>query len=206
LTITEGGYCLHPVTGEFDPGESVLRDLRPGSPPATAFGLLVEALARRRSRGAAPFTVVSCDNIPGNGDVARRMFAAFARLRDPALGDWIHDEVRFPNSMVDRITPATTDEDRAAVADLLGVVDRWPVVCEPFLQWVLEDDLGGDGPALEHVGVQLVTDVRPYELMKLRLLNAGHQALAHLGHLSGHRYVHEAARDPLLVAFLRSYL
>jgi mannitol 2-dehydrogenase len=124
------------------------------------------------------------------------MLAAFARLRDPAVGDWIEQEVRFPNSMVDRITPATTDEDRAAVAGLLGVDDAWPVVCEPFTQWVLEDDFGAGRPPLERAGVHLVDDVRPYELMKLRLLNAGHQALCYLGRLNGYRYVHEVAADP----------
>jgi mannitol 2-dehydrogenase len=207
LTITEGGYHQNPATGEFDPrSEAVRRDLRPGAVASTAFGLLTEALRRRRERGTAPFTVMSCDNIEGNGTVARRTLAAFARLRDPALGDWIEHEVRFPSSMVDRITPATTDDDRAAVAALLGVADAWPVVCEPFTQWVLEDDLGAERPALERVGVQLVDDVRPYEVMKLRLLNAGHQALCYLGRLSGYRYVHEVAADPVFAAFARAYM
>jgi mannitol 2-dehydrogenase len=207
LTITEGGYCQHPDTGEFDPGcDAVLRDLRPGAAPTSVFGLMVQALIRRRSRGTAPFTVMSCDNIEGNGDVARQTLAGFARLYDPELGDWVEREVCFPNSMVDRITPATTDADRAAVADHLGVLDGWPVVCEPFSQWVLESTFGGARPPFEQVGVQLVEDVRPYELMKLRLLNAGHQALGYLGHLCGHRYVHEAATDPLIAAFVRGYL
>ena len=207
LTVTEGGYNVHPVTGEFDTrNEAVLRDARPGATPATAFGLVTEALVRRRDRGQAPFTVMSCDNIQGNGDVARRMFTAFARLREEKLADWVQDEVRFPNSMVDRITPVTTDEDRAMLAQRFGLEDAWPVVCEPFVQWVLEDHFGSDRPALENAGVQLVEDVGPYELMKLRLLNASHQAMCYLGYLSGYRYAHDVAQDPLFAGFLRSYM
>ncbi|MGY1683550.1 mannitol dehydrogenase family protein [Geodermatophilus sp. SYSU D01176] len=207
LTVTEGGYNVDPVTGEFDATEpGVVRDLRPGAVPATSFGLVTEALARRRDRGLPPFTVLSCDNVQHNGDVARRSFAAFATLRDPELGAWVEREVAFPNSMVDRITPATTDDDRAEAARLLGVEDRWPVVCEPYTQWVLEDRFGLGRPPLEDVGVQLVDDVEPYELMKLRLLNAGHQALAYLGALAGHRMVHEVAQDPLFVRLLLGYM
>ena len=125
-------------------------------------------------------------------------FTAFARLRDPALGDWVESEVRFPNSMVDRITPATTDEDIAEVRERFGIEDAWPVVCEPFTQWVLEDAFSAGRPPYEEVGVQVVDDVEPYELMKLRLLNASHQAIAYFGHLCGYRLVHEAAQDPAL--------
>jgi mannitol 2-dehydrogenase len=207
LTITEGGYNANAVTGEFDAEEpDVAHDLGPGAVPRTAFGLVAEALARRRARGVAPFTVLSCDNIPGNGDLARRSFAAFAALRDPELGRWVAEQVAFPNSMVDRITPATTDDDRAVLARRFGIDDLWPVVCEPFTQWVLEDRFGCGRPPLEQVGVQLVDDVAPYELMKLRLLNAGHQVLAHLGRLVGYEYVHEACQDPLFRQFLLGYL
>jgi mannitol 2-dehydrogenase len=156
--------------------------------------------------GFAPFTVASCDNIQHNGDVARRSFAAFATLRDPELGAWVEREVPFPNSMVDRITPATTDDDRAEVARRFGIEDGWPVVCEPFTQWVLEDRFSLDRPPLEDAGVQLVGDVEPYELMKLRLLNAGHQGLAYLGRLAGYELVHDAAQDPLLRRFLLGYM
>jgi len=207
LTVTEGGYNLHPVTGEFDADNAtVMADLAPGAAPSTSFGLLVEALVRRRERGLEPFTVMSCDNIQGNGHVARRMFTAFARLRDPDLGAWISDAVHFPNSMVDRITPVTTDDDRAVLADRFGVEDAWPVVCEPFTQWVLEDEFGLGRPALDDAGVQLVSDVEPYELMKLRLLNASHQALGYLGYLAGYRYAHEVCRDDTFVAFVRGYM
>ena len=207
LTITEGGYNFNQATDEFiadEPG--VVADLQPGATPSTVFGYVVEALDRRRRRGFAPFTVMSCDNIESNGRVARRMFTAYAALRDPGLAQWITENVHFPNSMVDRITPVTTDEDREQLRARLGVVDRWPVVCEPFSQWVLEDDFSLGRPPLERVGVQMVDDVAPYELMKLRLLNAGHQAIAYFGHLLGHRYVHEAAADPRLGAYLRAYM
>ncbi|HUR05482.1 MAG TPA: mannitol dehydrogenase family protein [Nonomuraea sp.] len=207
LTVTEGGYNIHPVTGEFDARAPAIRaDLEPGARPATVFGLVTEALRRRRDRGTPPFTVMSCDNIQGNGDVARRTFTAFARLADPEFAAWMEREVAFPNSMVDRITPATTDEDREAVARRFGVRDEWPVICEPFTQWVLEEHFPGGRPPFEEVGVQVVADVEPYELMKLRLLNAGHQALAYFGFLSGHRYVHEAASDPAIAAFLLAYM
>jgi mannitol 2-dehydrogenase len=207
LTVTEGGYNVSDITGEFDadnPG--VLRDLAPGAVPRTTFGLVTEALRRRRQRGLAPFTVVSCDNLPGNGELSKRVFTAFARLRDPALGDWIEEAVRFPNSMVDRITPATTDADRAEVAGRFGIDDRWPVVCEPFVQWVLEDDFAAGRPPYEDAGVQLVGHVEPYELMKLRLLNGSHQALCYFAYLAGYRLVHEAARDRLFQAFLLGYM
>ncbi len=207
LTVTEGGYNVHPVTGQFDAAEpSVMHDLEPGAVPVTVFGLVAEALARRRDRGLDAFTVMSCDNLPGNGDVAREMFSSFARLRDPQLAAWMEREVRFPNSMVDRITPVTSDADRVVLAERFGVDDAWPVVCEPFTQWVLEDSFGDERPELEQAGVQLVDDVEPYELMKLRLLNASHQALCYLGYLSGYRYAHEVCQDPLFATFLRSYM
>ncbi len=207
LTVTEGGYNFSAVTGEFDADDpDVISDLQPGAALRTTFGLVTEALVRRRERGVGPFTVVSCDNIQHNGDVARRSFAAFARLRDPDLGAWVEREVPFPNSMVDRITPATTDDDRAEVARRFGVEDRWPVVCEPFVQWVLEDRFPLGRPPLEDAGVQIVDDVEPYERMKLRLLNSGHQALAYLGSLVGYRLVHEAAQDPLFQRLLLDYM
>jgi mannitol 2-dehydrogenase len=184
LTITEGGYTLDNVT----------------------FGLISEALQRRRERGVGAFTVMSCDNLPGNGDLTRRVFTDFARLRDPELGDWVEREVAFPNSMVDRITPVTTDADIAVLRERFGLVDRWPVVCEPFTQWVLEDAFSAGRPPYEDAGVQLVGDVEPYELMKLRLLNASHQALCYFGYLCGYRLVHEAAQDPLFQTFLRGYM
>jgi mannitol 2-dehydrogenase len=207
LTITEGGYNISDVTGEFDaatPG--VLADLEPGAVPRTTFGLVTEALRRRRERGAAPFTVMSCDNLQGNGRLARRAFTAFARLKDPDLGGWVERQVSFPDSMVDRITPVTTDADRAEITERFGIGDRWPVVSEPFTQWVLQDAFTAGRPPYQDAGVQVVGDVEPYELMKLRLLNASHQALCYFGYLCGYRLVHQAAGDPLFRAFLLSYM
>ncbi len=207
LTVTEGGYNVDAVTGAFDPSNAAVRaDLEPGAAPATSFGLVTEALVRRRARGTAPFTVMSCDNIPGNGDVARRSFAAFAALRDPELGEWVQRDVPFPNSMVDRITPATTDVHRAELARRFGVEDGWPVVCEPWTQWVLEDRFGSGRPPLEDVDVQVVADVEPYELMKLRLLNGSHQAMGYLGTLAGHTFMHDVCQDPLFRRFLHDYM
>jgi mannitol 2-dehydrogenase len=207
LTITEGGYNINDLTGEFDASnEDVVRDLAPGAVPRTVFGLVIEALRRRWKRGLAPFTVMSCDNLQDNGYRSRRAFTAFARLRDPELGDWVEREARFPNSMVDRITPVTTDADRAEVRERFGIEDQWPVVCEPYTQWVLEDAFTAGRPRYEQVGVQVVDRVEPYELMKLRLLNGSHQAMAYFGYLCGYRLVHEAAQDPLFQAFLLGYM
>jgi mannitol 2-dehydrogenase len=207
LTVTEGGYNFHHVTGEFNADNpDVLHDLQPGASPRTTFGLVTEALARRRERGLAPFTVMSCDNIQGNGDVARKMFTAYANLKDHDLGTWVAENVPFPNSMVDRITPVTTDADRESVAADFGVEDAWPVVCEPFEQWVLEDHFSLGRPPFEDAGVQLVEDVEPYELMKLRLLNASHQGMCYFGYLAGHRYAHEVAQDDLFAQFLLDYM
>ena len=149
---------------------------------------------------------MSCDNIQGNGDVAREMFTAFAALKDPELGAWVTENVPFPNSMVDRITPVTTDEDRKAIAEEFGVEDGWPVVCEPFEQWVLEDRFSLGRPPFEKAGVQLVGEVEPYELMKLRLLNASHQGMCYFGYLAGYSYAHEVAQDPLFAQFLLDYM
>lgn len=207
LTITEGGYNISDVTGEFDvTNPDVIADLEPGAVPRTTFGLITEALRRRRKLGLAPFTVMSCDNLQGNGHLSRKVFTTFARLRDPELGDWVDRETRFPASMVDRITPVTTDADRAEVRERFGIDDLWPVVCEPYTQWVLEDTFTAGRPAYDKVGVQVVDQVEPYELMKLRLLNGSHQALCYFAYLAGYRLVHEAAQDPLFRAFLLGYM
>ena len=207
LTITEGGYHLQRATGEFDGASPAVQDdLAPGAVPRTVFGFIVAALRRRRRDGVPPFTVMSCDNIEGNGNVARSVLGAFADLAEPGLGDWLRDAVAFPNSMVDRITPVTTAADIGRLADEFGVADAWPVVCEPYVQWVLEDDFPAGRPRWQDCGVQLVTDVRPYELMKLRLLNGGHLALAYPAALTGYRLVHEATADPVIAAFVTDYL
>jgi mannitol 2-dehydrogenase len=167
--------------------------------------VLVEALRRRRAQGVPPFTVLSCDNVPGNGNVARRSVVAFARRKDPELGEWIAQHIAFPNGMVDRIAPVTSDNDRIQLAERFGIADAWPAVCEPFTQWVIEDRFPQGRPPLDHVGVQLVDDVEPYELMKLRLLNAGHQALCYFGYLAGYRFAHEVMANDLFPRLLQGY-
>jgi mannitol 2-dehydrogenase len=207
LSVTEGGYSINDTTGEFEPRAlDIIHDLKPNTVPFSVFGLITAALAQRREHGTAPFTVMSCDNIQGNGNIARKALVSFARLKDSDLAGWISDNVAFPNSMVDRITPVTTDADRAAVTENYGFADAWPVVAEPFEQWVLEDTFTTGRPPLEEVGVQIVDDVEPYELMKLRLLNASHQVMSYLGYLSGHRYVHEVCTDPLFTDFILGFM
>lgn len=207
LTVTEGGYHVNQVTGEFDPkGAALEADLAGGGLPQSVFGFIAEAARMRRDAGTTPFTVMSCDNLPGNGDVAKKMILAFARMKDPELADFMEANVPFPNCMVDRITPVTQQADIDDLAERFGVADAWPVVCEPYTQWVLEDHFSDGRPAYEEVGVQIVADVVPYELMKLRLLNASHQALCYLGYLSGYRYAHEVCQDPLFVKFLLGYM
>lgn len=207
LTITEGGYNISDNTGEFDSSNpDVVHDLEPGTLPRTTFGLICAALALRRDRGLTPFTIMSCDNIEGNGSVARKAFGAFAALKDPEHAEWIEKNGAFPNSMVDRITPVTTAEVTTEIAETFGVEDQWPVAAEPFTAWFLEDEFTSGRPPLENAGVNLVPDVRPYELMKLRLLNASHQGIAYFGYLAGYRLVHEACQDELLSGFLLDYM
>lgn len=207
LTITEGGYNFSATTGEFDADNpAIVADLAEGAVLATTFGLVTEALARRKERGMTPFTIMSCDNIEGNGHMAQSTFTTFARLKDPALADWIQAEGAFPNSMVDRITPVTTPEVTEQLSLRYAIDDQWPVAGEPFTQWVLEDNFTLGRPPLEDVGVQVVEDVTPYELMKLRLLNASHQALAYFGYLSGYRLVHDVCQDSLFSEFLLAYM
>ena len=209
LTVTEGGYNIDNTTGAFDVDNPLIRaeveGHGRGEPPVTMYGYVAEALRLRRERGIAPFTVMSCDNIQSNGEVARSAIATFAGLLDGELAEFIRTEVAFSNAMVDRITPVTTPDVVEAVRDVFGIDDAWPVASEPFTQWVLEDEFPLGRPPLEEVGVQMVADVAPYELMKLRLLNAGHQAIAYAGLLCGYTYAHEAASDPLFVQFLRDY-
>lgn len=207
LTVTEGGYLKNPATGAFDPDHpSVLHDLDDPRHPETAFMYIVEALRRRRESGMAPFTVLSCDNLQGNGHVARQTIVGLARLVDPDLAAWIDAEVSFPNAMVDRITPATTDDDRASVLREFGIEDIWPVPGEPFTQWIIEDDFTNGRPDLERVDAQFVADVKPYELMKLRLLNASHQAIAYLGAPQGYVLVDEAMADSTIRDYLMAYM
>lgn len=197
LTITEGGYYVNEASGEFNHDHpDIVHDLQHPGQPICSFGVLAEGLDRRRRAGLQPFTVMSCDNLQHNGNLTRKMLLAFMQRRDPALADWVGEHGAFPNSMVDRITPATTEDHRALLREQFGVDDAWPVVTEPFLQWVIEDDFPGGRPAWERVGAQMTRDVLPYEKMKLRLLNASHQALCYIGMLLGYQFAHETMEDP----------
>ncbi|TFV52816.1 mannitol dehydrogenase family protein [Blastococcus sp. TF02A-35] len=203
LTITDSGYRLDARTGLFDSDDPDIRwDVREPSRPRTVFGFIVEALDRRRRAGIPPFSVVSCDNMHRNGQAARAAVVGFARLRDEVLARWISDRVAFPSSMVDRITPHTSPEEREAVAQRYGVDDRWPVITEPFSQWVIEDTFCDGRPPLDEVGVRFVPDVGRYELMKTRLLNASHCALGYLGSLAGHTSLDQVMADPVFAAYV----
>ncbi|AMS17921.1 mannitol dehydrogenase [Pseudomonas chlororaphis] len=207
LTITEGGYCIDDSSGEFMAHlPQIQHDLAHPQQPQTVFGFLCAALAQRRAAGVAAFTLMSCDNLPHNGAVTRKALLAFAGQRDADLRDWIAANVSFPNAMVDRITPMTSTAHRLQLHDQHGIDDAWPVVCEPFAQWVLEDKFVSGRPAWEKVGVQFTDDVTPYEEMKIKLLNGSHLALTYLGFLKGYRFVHETMADPLFVAYMRAYM
>ncbi len=199
LTITEGGYYVIEGTGEFDAEHiNIQHDLQHPDEPISVYGYLTAALKQRRQRGLPPFTVLSCDNVQGNGSLTRKMLTAFAKLQNPDLGQWIADNAAFPNSMVDRITPATTPADTRMVREQFGIEDAWPVIAEPFTQWVVEDNFCAGRPDWESVGVQMTDDVHPYEMMKLRLLNASHSLLGFLGSLLGYTHTSEAMGDELI--------
>ncbi|MGL4199134.1 MAG: mannitol dehydrogenase family protein, partial [Allorhizobium sp.] len=203
LTITEGGYFIDAATGKFDPDHpAIVADAQDPTNPKTVFGLIIAGLKARREAGIPAFTVMCCDNIPGNGEVTEATVCGLARLSDPEFADWIHHNVAFPNSMVDRITPATGQREIDITRDAYGIEDGWPVFCEGFKQWVLEDKFPLGRPALEDVGVTFVPDVAPYELMKLRILNGGHAAIAYPAALMDIHFVHESMENSLIQAFL----
>ena len=207
LTITEGGYNFNPTTGDFNfDNKDIQFELLHPDKPKTIFGFLVAALRKRRASGDAPFTVLSCDNIQHNGDVVRRMLLAFAKKQDANLAEWIEHNVTFPNTMVDRITPVTTPVDIDYLQHTYGIEDNWPVVCEPFIQWVVEDKFSNGRPPLEKLGVQFVSDVTPYEKMKIRLLNAGHSVLGIPGALHGHSTINACMEDAVFARFMRQYM
>ncbi|NND90508.1 MAG: mannitol dehydrogenase family protein [Granulosicoccus sp.] len=203
LTVTEGGYFVDASTGKFDSGHaSIQADAANMNTPKTVFGCIVNALAGRRDRGESAFTVMSCDNLPHNGAAARAAVVGLAQLVDESLAGWIESNCSFPNGMVDRITPATGDRERSRVRSLFGVADDTPVFCEDYQQWVLEDDFVAGRPAFEKVGVEIVPDVSPYELMKIRILNGGHAVLAYPSALLGIEFAHEAMENELVKGFL----
>lgn len=202
MTITEGGYFID-ASGKFNPQHpAIAADGASPSAPKTVFGLIVAGLRARREKGTEPFTVMSCDNIPHNGVVTANAVVGTAKLSDPAFADWIKTNVSFPNGMVDRITPATGQREIDLLRDKFGIEDNWPVYCEEFKQWVLEDKFPAGRPALENVGVTFVSDVTPYEHMKIRILNGGHAAIAYPAALMDIHFVHEAMENPLIRAFL----
>ena len=201
LTITEGGYYVDAETGGFDTRHpEVVADLAGDAP--TVFGLILSGLERRRAAGTPPFTVMSCDNLPHNGHVAKGAVVGLARLKDAELADWVEANVAFPNGMVDRITPATSDRERRLLRESHGLEDNWPVFAEDYLQWVLEDSFPLGRPALEAVGVEFVEDVSAHEAMKIRILNGGHAVIAYPAGLLDVEFVHEAMEHPLVSAFL----
>ena len=202
MTITEGGYFID-ASGAFNPAHpAIAADAANPDQPKTVFGLILAGLKARRAKGIAPFTVMSCDNIPHNGKVTMNAVAGLAQLIDPALAAYVKENVAFPNSMVDRITPATGPREIDSLKAQFNIEDNWPVFCEEFKQWVMEDNFPAGRPALEKVGVTFVPDVSPYELMKIRILNGGHAAIAYPAALLDIHFVHEAMEHPLIRAFL----
>ena len=207
LTITEGGYNFDPHTGEFDFDNPLIQqDLKNIDNPQTVYGYLMAALRTRHSSGLPAFTLLSCDNIQHNGDMLRKMLLAFAKRQDGVTAKWIEQEGSFPNSMVDRITPVTTSKVTEYLANTHDVADKWCVVCEPFIQWVVEDNFSNGRPPLEKLGVQFVPDVLPYEKMKIRLLNAGHSVLGIPGAIHGHPTIDSCMNDPVFAKFMRQFM
>jgi mannitol 2-dehydrogenase len=207
LTITEGGYNFDPNSGKFLVEEpSIQWDLNHPDNPKTVFGYLTQALKRRKAKVAGGLTIQSCDNIQKNGDLVKKMLLSYVQEAEPGLTEWILDNVTFPSSMVDRITPATTSSDIENLRSAFGIEDSWPVVCEPFIQWIIEDDYFSGRPDWESAGVQFVHDVSPFEKMKIRLLNAGHSLLGLTGALHGYVYIHDVVNDKLFEDFLREFM
>ncbi len=207
LTVTEKGYCHDPATGALNEAHTdIVHDLANPHQPRSAPGFIVEALRRRRASGVPPFTVLSCDNLPSNGRTVKRVLTRYAEMIDQDLGRFVAAEIACPSTMVDRIVPATSDADRERIARALGMSDAWPVVTEPFTQWVIEDNFPQGRPAWELAGAEFVADVEPYEHMKLRLLNGSHSTLAYLGYLAGYETVSDAMADPSFERLVRGLM
>lgn len=200
LTVTEKGYCHDPATGELnDQHPDILHDLANPDSPRSAPGFLVEAIRARKARGARPFTVLCCDNLPANGRTVAKVVTRLAQLRSPDLGRYVAEHIAFPATMVDRIVPATTDADRARIAAATGLEDAWPVVTEAFTDWVIEDDFPQGRPDW---AARFVTDIAPFETMKLRLLNGAHSSMSYLGYLAGHETIADCMKDEALAHFV----
>ncbi|MEP6827453.1 MAG: mannitol dehydrogenase family protein, partial [Aestuariivirga sp.] len=204
MTITEGGYFINAATQKFDPNHpAIVKDAANPADPSTVFGFIVAGLKLRKERGIPAFTVMSCDNVPHNGVVTRNSVAGLAQLSDASFADWIVKNVAFPNAMVDRITPATGDRERNLCLEQFGVDDGWPVFCEGFKQWVVEDNFPLGRPQWEQVGAEFVNDVTPWEYMKIRILNGGHAVIAYISGLMDVHFAHEAMQTPLIRDFLK---
>lgn len=207
LTITEGGYNIEKATGEFMlEDELIEHDLQNPQTPKTTFGFIAEGLRRRKAAGNGAVTILSCDNLQHNGNTARKAFTSFIEAQDKELAAWVKENVTFPNSMVDRITPATRPEDIARLNAKNGTSDAAPVYCEDFIQWVIEDNFVAGRPAWEKVGVEFTDDVTAYENMKLSLLNASHTLLSYPSFLSGYRKVDDAMHDERIAKFVRTFM
>jgi len=204
LTITEKGYCSGPDGLDFT-NPAIRAELAGNQPPRSAIGVIVDGLLQRRAAGLGGITLLACDNLSGNGRKLARAVRDYANTRDPDLAGWISATCRFPCSMVDRIVPAMTDDSRAKVAAHLGQEDSAAVICEPFLQWVIEDDFATDRPPLAEGGALLVQDVEPFEEMKLRMLNGAHSLLALLGGQAGLETVDACMADPVFAATLERF-
>lgn len=203
LTVTEGGYFLGRGGAVRLDDPALQADIANPDTPKTVFGMFIAALRARKDQGDMPFTVLSCDNLQGNGDITRRVTLAVAEAQDPELAGWIAAHVAFPNGMVDCITPRSGPRELALVQERFGIRDAAPVVCEPFRQWVIEDHFPAGRPPLEKVGVTFVDDVKTYEIMKLRLLNASHASLCYAAALMGYSNVDQAMADPVLLGWLK---
>ena len=207
LTITEGGYNYNEATGKFNfENPAIQYDLENPQAPKTIFGYLTQALKMRKEKGLEGITIQSCDNVQGNGHMAEKMLLSYVKVAEPTLVSWINENVSFPNAMVDRITPATSATDISNLKETSGIDDAWPVVCEPFKQWVIEDKFAAGRPAWENVGAQFVDDVVPFEKMKLSLLNAGHSVLGILGDLMGYATIDESVHNKNIQRFLHNYM
>lgn len=203
LTVTEKGYCHDPATGELNRADrDIIEDLSGVSHPVTAIGYLARGLQRRMERALGPVTLLSCDNLASNGDTLRRVLLAFCAEIDPTLHDWVQARCTFPNTMVDRIVPKTTIDDVAHVSSALGLYDAWPVVGEPFFQWVIEDRFAAGRPKWEAGGAQFVAEARPFEVLKHRLVNGSQSMMAYMGVLAGWPTTDRVIAQPAVHTFI----
>jgi mannitol 2-dehydrogenase len=205
LTVTEKGYYYNEKR-DLDFTNSIIQEELKLSVPKTIYGYLTQGLQKRKNDNSGPVTIMCCDNLPGNGHITNHLLVQFIEKADSSLLAWVEKNVSFPNAMVDRITPVTTPVVQDILAEKFGLADEWPVVCEDYIQWIIEDNFIAGRPAFEKAGAQMVKDVEPYEKMKVRLLNGSHSALSYISYLMGYREVDKAMADPLISKFVRNYM